>query len=237
MAVPSSSVWSSGWRAHRSALASDSISSMIFSGTGRVKNQYRTEPYSIDCNKMLRPTRDKRATPCQCDTRVLTSRYLVIHHSSTSKSFPTGTPRARIVSPSGVYASFATTPFGARAGLRRRLPSKSASRFVLFSRIAVARHQMRSVTSKWGTSERRAMRVPSSANWEILCWRPPMVTPFIFLFWFMSLARGSAIIRKSRGEMGHPCATPDPSANFLPRYPFTCICRLGGWSFEYASLM
>ena len=43
------------------------------------------------------------------------------------------------------------------------------------------------------------------------------------------------IRRKSKGEMGHPCATPDPSWKDGPRYPLTYSLRDGGWSWEYTN--
>ena len=140
-----------------------------------------------------------------------------------------------MVAPSGAGRTpFRRSSRGTRAGFRRREPNSSTSRLASFSFMLVARCHILSIARQCTTSHGRMMSVVSSANWEILWAVAPAFTPSMSGLSFMSLASGSAMIRKSRGLRGHPWATPELRAKGAPRYPFTYIWRWGGVSSEYA---
>jgi len=80
--------------------------------------------------------------------------------------------------PSGVQ--FGTMFLGAENISLRSLPKRRPSRLFMFSFMPVASHHVSRCFCMCGRSGGLAMRVVSSANWEIL-WRTPLVsTPMMF---------------------------------------------------------
>eukprot|EP00966_Prymnesium_polylepis_P332306 7387813-Prymnesium_polylepis.2 len=159
---------------------------------------------------MFLPVRESLRRLGHRATRALTSLYLYFpsHQSCSLKSLPIGTPKARMVSPSGVQLT--TMSSGAFLGCFRRLPRRRPSRLVEFSSIEVAVSKMPRIERASSSSPGLRMRVVSSAYWEIR-WRVPWtVTPCrCSLLWNMRVS-GSVIRRNRSGERGHPCATPPP---------------------------
>ena len=137
--------------------------------------------------------------------RVLTRRYRLCHQSSSSSRLPMGTPSARIGVPSGVQ--FGTMFLGAENISLRSLPKRRPSRLFMFSFMPVASHHVSRCFCMCGRSGGLAMRVVSSANWEIL-WRTPLVsTPMMFGSCCTRRVSASVMQRKSTELSGHPCAT------------------------------
>ena len=148
----------------------------------------------------------------------LTASIFLRHHFSVLRSFPTGTPRDMAHSSScthlieRMYSCCVLEPV---MNLESPLydPIGNPIRFPIFSFIPVAAHHLCTPLNagrSWFVFLSR--RVVSSANWLMKVITSPMVMP---LTPSISIATRSACatIRKSRGDTGQPCATPDLMPN------------------------